>query len=97
MSEINIPWDQLEAYFEYKIPIGVLLILFFMGLLVYMWSSHSLRNGTKVLLRHYKEMIDDMGKESERYIKENNRLQTRISNLESKLLEVIEGAQKKEE
>lgn len=96
MSEINIPWEQLKAYFGYKLPIGVVLILFFMGVLFYVWSSHSLRRGTKVLLSHYKNMIDDLGKENGRHIEEKKQLQGRVTDLESKLLDVIGGKQKRE-
>ena len=46
--------------------------------------------------KQIKNMIDDLGKENGRHIEEKKQLQGRVTDLESKLLDVIGGKQKRE-
>lgn len=86
---MNIPWEKLSGYFNYKIPVGVLLILFFIGLLFYIWASSSFRKGTKVLMKNYHKMIDDLRSDNSLLRNEKAENAKRISELENKLLDLM--------
>lgn len=93
----EVVWERLTDFFGFSMPLGVVIILFIMGVVFYMNSSSSLRKSSKALSEHYNGLFQNMTTSNEQLQKQNQQLneqleqsQARNEKLEDKIVAMLE-------
>ena len=90
-------WERLTDFFGFSMPLGVVIILFIMGVVFYMNSSSSLRKSSKALSIFYNGLFQNMTTSNEQLQKPDQQLseqleqsQARNEKLEDKIVAILE-------
>lgn len=93
----EVVWERLTDFLGFSMPLGVVIILFIMGVVFYMNSSSSLRKSSKALSEQYNGLFQNMTTSNEQLQKQNQQLseqleqsQARNEKLEDKIVAIIE-------